>query len=184
MPVFDFTLRLSRMPDDGQIEALYEAGCDDGTFSVGPEGAAAEFHREATSWAHALGSAVRDIETVPGLVVVGAGQDDQVTMLDIARRAGRTREAVRLWATGKRGPGGFPVPSWTSPGGERFWSWPEVARWLRDARGVTVGDEMPEEIWWADAILKTRLAEEEARRLRAEAPAAFRREFKLRRKVA
>ncbi len=51
MEVFDFALRLNRMPDDEQIEALFEAGCGDGTFSGGPSGAVAEFHREAESWA-------------------------------------------------------------------------------------------------------------------------------------
>jgi hypothetical protein len=177
MRVFDFTLRLNHMPDDEQIEALYEAGCADGTFSGGSTHAAADFHREAATWAEALGSAVADIEKVPGLVVIGAGQDDQVTMVDIARRAGRSREAVRLWAAGKRGPGGFPAATWTSPGGERFWSWPEVAAWLHEARGIEV-EVLPDEIWWADAILKTRLAEEEARRLRAASPPAFRRAFK------
>jgi hypothetical protein len=36
MDVFDFGLRLNRMPDDEQIETLFEAGCGDGTFSGGP----------------------------------------------------------------------------------------------------------------------------------------------------
>lgn len=176
MEKFDFVLRLNRMPDDEQIEALFDAGCGDGTFSGGPSGAVAEFHREAESWAHALGSAVADIETVPGLLVTGAGQDDQVAMLDIARRAGCTREAVRLWASGKRGPGGFPAPTWTSPGGERFWSWPEVARWLRHVRGIEV-DISPEEITWADDILADRLRRLEAEQALATADPAFTREF-------
>ncbi len=176
MEVFDFALRLNRMPDDEQIEALFEAGCGDGTFSGGPSGAVAEFHREAESWAHALGSAVAEIETVPGILVTGAGQDDQVAMLDIARRAGCTREAVRLWAAGKRGPGGFPAPAWTSPGGERFWSWPEVAAWLRDVRGIEV-DVSPDEIGWADDILADRLRQMEAEQTLAAADPAFTREF-------
>jgi hypothetical protein len=176
MEAFDFVLRLNRMPDDEQIEALFDAGCGDGTFSGGPSGAVAEFHREAESWAHALGSAVADIEAVPGLLVTGAGQDDQVAMLDIARRAGCTREAVRLWAAGKRGPGGFPAPTWTSPGGERFWSWPEVATWLRDVRGIEA-DASPDEIRWADDILADRLRQMEAEQALAAADPAFTREF-------
>jgi hypothetical protein len=183
MPVFDFTLRLNRMPDEDQIEALYEAGCGDGTFSGGSTHAAADFHREAGTWAQALGSAVADIEKVPGLLVIGAGQDDQVTMLDIARRAGRSRETVRLWAAGKRGPGGFPAATWTSPGGERFWSWPEVAAWLRDLRGIAV-DVSPDEIQWADYILTDRLRKMEARRALAMADPAFSREFRRLLKVA
>src|SRR6266851_455951 len=179
MEVFDFVLRLNCMPDDEQIEALFDAGCGDGIFSGGPSGAVAEFHREAESWAHALGSAVAQIETVPGLLVIGAGHDDQVAMLDIARRAGCTREAVRLWAAGKRGPGGFPAPTWTSPGGERFWSWPEVAAWLHNARGMEV-DVVPDEIQWADDILTDRLRRMEAERTLAAADPAFRREFSRR----
>lgn len=42
-----------------------------------------EFTREAGSWVDALGSAVLDIESVDGLLVVGAGKDDQVSLLDI-----------------------------------------------------------------------------------------------------
>jgi len=183
MEVFDFVLRLSCMPDDEQMEALYEAGCGDGTFSGGPSGAVAEFHRQAETWASALGSAVADIETVPGLLVIGAGMDDQVTMLDIARRAGCTREAVRLWAAGRRGPGGFPAPTWTSPGGERFWSWPEVAVWLRDNRGIEV-DVSPDEIQWADDILADRVRQMEAERALAAADPAFRQEFSRLSKVA
>lgn len=175
MTTYDFTLRVNREVSDAEIEALYEAGCDDAGIETGPAGTLIEFSREASSWADALGSAVADIETLDGLLVIGAGQDDQVTLLDIARRAGRSREAVRLWAAGRRGPGGFPAPSWTSPSGERFWSWRAVAAWLRDARELPVEDE-PEEIGWADDLLRARLADMEAQRADPE----FRREFSRR----
>jgi hypothetical protein len=161
MNAFDFTLRLSRDPTDDEIEALYETGCDDGTVESGPKGAYVHFDREADSWADAMGSAIRDIETVPGLRVVGAGQADQVTLLDIAHRAGRSREAVRLWASGRRGPGGFPAPDWVSPSGEKFWSWSDVARWVRDAFGLNV-QVPPEEIGWVDDVLRARAALDEA----------------------
>jgi hypothetical protein len=83
---------------------------------------------------------------------------------------------VRLWATGQRGPAGFPAPEWTSPSGERFWSWAEVARWLNDEHGVIVEVE-PDEIRWADAILVARNAAATALRALAAAPEQFRREF-------
>src|SRR5690606_19026783 len=35
---------------------------------------------------------------------------DLVSVTDIGDRVGVTREAVRNWSAGKRGPGGFPVP--------------------------------------------------------------------------
>jgi hypothetical protein len=161
MNAFDFALRLNRAPTDDEIEALYEAGCDDGAVESGPKGASVHFDREADSWAVAIGSAIRDIETVPGLRVVGAGQLDEVTLLDIAQRTGRSREAVRLWTTGRRGRGGFPEPDWISPSGEKFWRWPGVARWVRNAVGLDV-PAPPEEIGWVDDVLRAREALAEA----------------------
>jgi hypothetical protein len=172
----EFTLRLGREITEAEADALY-AACPDATIESGPGGAIVEFTREAPSWAEAIGSAVRDIEmAVPGLRVTGAGQDDLVTMRDIARRAKRSRESVRLWAVGKRGPGGFPAPAWESPGGERFWLWPEVARWIRNHFNLAV-EVTPNEIRWADAILKARQAAAEAQQALAEADEETRREL-------
>lgn len=176
MKRYDFTLRLNREVSGEDIEALFIAGCSDAGIESGPNGTFMEFEREASDWAHAIGSAIQDVEKVPGIVIIGAGQDDWVTLLDIADRAGRSREAARLWATGKRGPSGFPAPWWISPSGERFWSWGGVARWLNDEHGIVVEME-PDEIRWADAILAARHATAEARRALADAPEPFRREF-------
>jgi len=53
---------------------------------------------------------------------------------EIAEHAGVTAEAVRLWATGKRGPGHFPVPiGWTGGGNKgpsKLWYWGDVNAWL------------------------------------------------------
>lgn len=169
MASYEFTLQVDREITEADAEALY-GGCADAAIETGSGGTLIEFTRDAATWADAIGSAIRDVEmAVPGLRVTGAGQDDLVTMRDIARRAGRTREAVRLWAAGKRGPGVFPAPEWESPGGERFWSWSQVARWIRDRLNLAV-DVTPDEIRWADAILK-------ARRILAEADADTRRQL-------
>ncbi|MEV6342943.1 hypothetical protein [Actinoplanes sp. NPDC051851] len=60
---------------------------------------------------------------------------DLVGVSDIAKRVGVTREAVRLWVDGKRGPGNFPDPVGSSGGGERgsqrLWQWAPVNDWLR-----------------------------------------------------
>lgn len=60
---------------------------------------------------------------------------DLVGVSDIAKRVGVTREAVRLWVDGKRGPGDFPDPVGSSGGGERgsqrLWQWASVNDWLR-----------------------------------------------------
>jgi hypothetical protein len=163
MSTYEFTLRLDREVTAHQVEALYGI-FDDGSVITGPGTTEIEFARQAAGWADAIGSAVRDVESVPGLVVTGAGQEDLVSIPGIARRAQRSREAVRLWATGKRGPGGFPAPEWQSPGGERFWSWAKVARWIRENMNLAV-EPTPDEIRWADEILRARQAVTDARRI-------------------
>jgi hypothetical protein len=109
--------------------------------------------------------------------VSGVGQEDLVSMLDIAHRVKRTREAVRLWATGKRGPGDFPEPAWRSRSGERFWSWPEVAQWVSVNLNLAV-DVSPAEIRWADEIVKARNAVSGARRILDDADAATQQQFR------
>src|SRR6266851_705408 len=98
MTTYEFTLRLNREVTDTEVEALYEAGCDDAAVETGPLGARIDFDREAPSLAEAIASAVRDIEKVPGLRAIGVVCDNMVTLRDIAERSGVDREAVRLWA--------------------------------------------------------------------------------------
>jgi hypothetical protein len=163
MRTYEFTLRIDREITAAEADALYGV-FHDGSVTTGPGATEIEFTREAPNWAVAIGSAVRDVESVPGLVVTGAGQDDLVSTLDIAHRTGRSREAVRLWAAGKRGPGGFPPAAWQTPAGEQFWRWPTVARWVRDNLNLAV-DVVPDEIRWADEILKARQAVADAHRI-------------------
>ncbi len=135
-----FTLELAGIEalSNDHLNALYEAGCDDATF--GTEGGAllAEFDRRASSFAAAVQRAREQIErAVPQLRVarIVERDDDVVTASDIARRSGLTREAVRLLATGARGPGTFPRARATL-GRQRLWHWPEVAAWFARARGA------------------------------------------------
>jgi hypothetical protein len=169
MPVFDFALRLNRAPADDEIEALYEVTGGDADVEWNPDTGygAVTFNREADTLTVAIVSAVHDVEQVPGLRVVGAGQDDLVTMLDIARRVGRTRASVRMLVNGQRGPGGFPAPALVTTGGEKVWNWPEAAAWLRDRLGVAV-EVPPHELMTADRLLVARaaLAEEPDERTR------------------
>ena len=53
---------------------------------------------------------------------------DLVSLSQIAERLDVTREAVRLWASGKRRDG-FPTP-FTSAGQSLLWAWSEVFDWL------------------------------------------------------
>lgn len=57
-----------------------------------------------------------------------------VGVSDVAERAGVTPEAVRMWTTGKRGPGHFPKPAGAIGGGRKgpakIWFWADVNVWL------------------------------------------------------
>jgi hypothetical protein len=130
----EFILKLNRPVTDEEIDALYEAGCSDASVETGPVGALVDFSREAPTLPLALVSAVRDIEKVVGLRAVGVACDSMVTQVVIAERVGVSREAVRLWATGQRGPGGFPPPVLVTAGGEQIWDWQQVATWLSKYR--------------------------------------------------
>lgn len=132
-----FTLILSRAPTDDEFDPLYEAGCGD----CSPQGEFLHFHRDAESLPAAVVSAVRDVEKVPGLEVVGVEKDIHVMIGDIAEYTGRSRESIRLLIDGRRGPGGFPAPLWRVAGGRGVWLWPDVAAWFRDALGEPLGGE-------------------------------------------
>lgn len=109
MQTWNFQLRLNRAPTDDEVDALYEAGLDDAAVETEPLGLV-DLDREATTLLAAITSAIRQIESVPGLRVVGLGDSGVVTLREIADRLGRTYEAVRLYSEGRRGPGGFPSP--------------------------------------------------------------------------
>jgi hypothetical protein len=52
-----------------------------------------------------------------------------VTLAEIGRRCGVTRESVRLWASGKRGPGDFPLAV-AAAGHSKLWRWSDVVTWV------------------------------------------------------
>jgi hypothetical protein len=122
---------------------------------------------------------VRDVEKVSGLRAVGLACDSMVTLLGISERAGVSREAVRLWAAGLRGPGGFPPPALITTGGESVWEWEQVVPWLlKNGPGrqkavlhVYVADSVAHVLCTADRVLRARDA------LRSEPDDLVRREF-------
>ncbi len=115
--------------DDDVIEMLFEAGCGDATFGISNEVGSGSFHRTAPSLAHAIDSAIEAVESIPSLRVIRVESEDLLTMAEIARRLGRTRESVRLLVEGKRGKGGFPRP-YSGSGRWRLWRWSDVAAWV------------------------------------------------------
>lgn len=131
-PEHDFTLIVEGVLDDETtINALFDAGCDDASFGMIDDVGYADFSRGANTFAEAVRSAISDVEAVRGLQIVRIEPDDLVTMSDIARRLGRTRESVRLLVSGRRGKGDFPH-SFSGTGRSRFWRWSDVAAWAGD----------------------------------------------------
>ena len=136
MTVHQFTLIVEgpNLQADSRIDALFDAGCDDAT--VGRVGVTQylDFDREAETVADAVFEATEAIEAaVPGARVVHVEPDGLVTMAEVAKRTGRTRESVRLLINGERGPGGFPPPATHFKSRNRMWEWQQVAAWFADA---------------------------------------------------
>ncbi|SCL47004.1 hypothetical protein GA0070617_0448 [Micromonospora yangpuensis] len=70
---------------------------------------------------------------------VGDVDPELVSISDIAHRLGLSREAVRLWVEGRRGPGDFPRPLGAVSGGKsKVWEWSRVHDWVRD--NFDIGD--------------------------------------------
>ncbi len=150
----EFTFVLDRDPTDDELEALYESGCDDASAETRRGAALLHFDRDADSLADALVSALRDTQRA-GFVVTAVRSEDFVSLRDIAARTGRTYEAVRLLATGQRGPGNFP-PAYRS-GDWSLYSWAQVLSWLSQHFPTSI-EESPydREIAAADHLVRVR----------------------------
>ncbi len=130
---YNFVLVLSGVsePDERLENALFEAGCDDGTLAFRNEVGYIEFDRQAPSLDAAILSAIRDVERADSrLTVVAVEPGDAVNASEIGRRAEVTREYIRLLVQGKRGEGNFPAPQSGIAGKTLLWSWAEVVRWM------------------------------------------------------
>ncbi|MEX1009336.1 MAG: hypothetical protein WD271_16065 [Acidimicrobiia bacterium] len=132
---WNFTLVLDGdvLSDNDLLNALYDAGCDDASFGEIDGVFYAEFDREADAFAQAIFTAIREIESTGVRVVSVADPDELVTAADIAELIGQSRESVRLYIAGRRGPGTFPAPISHLWSRGRLWRWPAVADWLRTA---------------------------------------------------
>jgi hypothetical protein len=136
LETFDFTLILDLDDEDWSdpmYEALYGAGADDATIGRSNGVDFASFTREADDLLDAVVSAIETIEGAGvGVRVTRVEPDDLVSIADIARRTGRTRESIRLLILGDRGPGGFPAPTARlGSGRSRVWWWADVAEWFK-----------------------------------------------------
>lgn len=132
-----FTVVLDRQPTEDELDKLFAAGCDDAAFGVEHGLPVGQFDREAPTLADAIASSVRDVESV-NLTVVRILDEDLLTLADVADRINQSRESVRRYATGERGPGDFPPPLNPGRDGTLFYRWSEVGPWLRDHFGIDV----------------------------------------------
>jgi hypothetical protein len=89
----------------------------------------------------------RRIANLPGARVL-RWNDDFVGYAEIARRSDVSAEAVRLWATGQRGPKTFPHPRGHVGVAARrspIWRWSEISTWLDSEMHLGDGVAYPTE---------------------------------------
>lgn len=142
MTTHTFKIVLDRQPTDSELDKLFEAGCDDAVFGAERGLSIAEFDRESETLADAISAAALEIESV-GLVPLRVIDEDVLTLADIADRIGQSRESIRRYATGDRGPGNFPPPLNPGREGTVFYRWSEVAPWIREKLELDVPDSDP-----------------------------------------
>jgi len=137
--VYSFSLVLQGASDltPEIADTLYEAGCDDALVGSRDGLLFAEFDREAPSSAEAIISAIRQVESAGvGLTVVRVEPDELVSAAEIADRVKLSRETIRLYAMGRRGPGTFPAPVARLRSRSPLYRWTDVAPWLAHHGGT------------------------------------------------
>lgn len=134
MPEWAFEVTARGELTDARLDALFDAGCDDATFS-GKDGMTfASFSREAPSLLEAVVSAIGAVESVDGIEVVHVDPDELVWASEIAARTGRSRQSIEQLVKGRRGPGGFPPPA-SHATRNPLWRWSEVESWFARYEG-------------------------------------------------
>ncbi|MEU5963880.1 hypothetical protein ABZ777_21980 [Micromonospora parva] len=120
------------LDDDVTLELLGEH-LSDLAWSEHDGGVVATLHTPAENpVATALAAARRITHHLPNAEVLDVDQE-LVSASDIASRLGVSREAVRLWVEGLRGPGGFPRPVGTIGNGKsKVWQWLAVNAWMQE----------------------------------------------------
>jgi len=129
---FRVTLRGIELTDE-QLDALYEAGCDDGSFSLEPDGTVLGFFdREAATQEDAVLSAIDAVESagIGARVLKVSADDDWLSASEIAERVGRSRASIHLLTRGERGPGDFPALVARQGSPNPLWRWTDVEAWF------------------------------------------------------
>ncbi|MGA5655197.1 DNA-binding protein [Rahnella contaminans] len=146
MAPFNFTLTLSGVTSDTEKleDALFESGCDDALISFYGTSVYLEFDRESTSFAKALLTAIRDIESAGLNARVESVDSALVGLSDIAELTGLTRQSVALLKDGSRGSRNFPNPVQRLKGNSPLWRWKSVVDWLVAEGRLPAGDHRVE----------------------------------------
>lgn len=164
---YDFALIVGGVRDlDERAEnALFESGCEDATLSMQYGRLYIEFSRGAASLKDAVLSAIRDVRRAGlGAEVLRVDECNLVTAAEIARRMGRTRQAVSQYNSGVRGPGGFPPPECHIAESAPLWAWCAVSFWLSQNNFIR------EEDCWNAEVVEAANRELEAARQRRRQP--------------
>ncbi len=116
---------------DDIADALYGGALADAVISERDGTFQAVVERDGVDFAHTVVTAVRELERAGECRVLRVGRDDLVSLAEIGRRVGKSREYIRLLAGGDRGPGGFPGRA-PHIAGQDLWSWHEVSTWFAE----------------------------------------------------
>ena len=123
-------------------DTLFESGCDDALVYSNNSSVFLEFDRADTSLQKAVLSAIKDVEKNKNIEVAVVEPADFVTIAEIARRAGMSREYIRKLVNGERGAGGFPTPLAGTSSKTLIYSWVEVSAWLSENKVLKNNDDL------------------------------------------
>lgn len=164
--IFDVRASATTRGSDGDImltpdliDKLIEHGCSDATFGRRQGAFYADFDREANSLPDAVMSAIEDLESTGEVFVLRVEPEDMVNAATIAARLGKSREGVRLWASGARGPGDFPEPRfYLGEGFHPIWTWSSVVAWHAKYTGALNAEAVEDATFLAyvNAVLEFR----------------------------
>lgn len=156
MSEHNFALTIRGPLIDALLDALFEAGCDDATFSTKGELTFGEFDREAPNLLEAVLSAIAAVESA-GAEVLHVDPDELVWASEIAARTGRSRQSIDMLIRGQRGPGDFP-PAASHGTRNPLWRWSEVEAWFAAYEGRPVDAERSAVIGALNGALQARQA--------------------------
>jgi hypothetical protein len=141
------------------LDKLIEHGSSDATFGRRQGAFYAAFDRDAGSLPDAVMSAIDNLESTGEVFVLRIEPEEMVNAATIAARLGKSREGVRLWAMGARGPGDFPEPRfYLGEASHPIWAWSSVVAWHARHTGHLEPEEVRDAAFLAyiNAILEFR----------------------------